>query len=69
MDIPLARTEVLDCQGRTTHTVTLEIDGTVTIHFHAGGHRARVDPATRTVLTPGVQVAPALLDHAAALRP
>ncbi|WCO65501.1 hypothetical protein PO878_13440 [Iamia majanohamensis] len=65
----LARALVLDCQGRTTHTLVLEVDGTVTIRFHPGGAEARVDPRTRTVLTPSVTVPAGLLDEAAALRP
>ncbi len=65
----LATAHVLDCQGRTTHVLTLEIDGTVTIAFRSGGHTARVDPRTRTVLTPGMHVADTLMDEAASLRP
>lgn len=65
----LATACVLDCQGRVTHTLTLDVDGTVRIRFHAGGHVARVDPVHRTVLTPGITVPDALLAEAAALRP
>lgn len=66
----LATAHVLDCQGRTTHVLTLEIDGTVTIAYrHGGGHTARVDPRTRTVLTPGMHVPDTLMDEAVSLRP
>ncbi|HXH57594.1 hypothetical protein [Iamia sp.] len=65
----LASAHVLDCQGRITHTLTLEVDGTVSIRFHAGGRVARVDPHTRAVLTPGMAVPEPLLVEAAALRP
>lgn len=60
---------VLDCQGRITHTLTLEIDGTVSILFRAGGRIAKVDPHARAVLTPGMTVPETLLVEAAALRP
>lgn len=65
----LAEARVLDCQGQTTHTLVLEIDGTVTICFHHGGAQARVDPGTRTVLTPSITVPSTLMDEAASLRP
>lgn len=65
----LATAHILDCQGRTTHVLTLEIDGTVTIAYRQGGHTVRVDPRSRTVLTPGAHVPDALMDEAASLRP
>lgn len=65
----LERADVLDCQGRITHTLVLEVDGTVSITFRAGGAVARVDPHTRRVLTPGMVVPDTLLAEAAALRP
>lgn len=67
-DLPLERIELLDCTGRTTHTLVLLIDGTVEIRYREG-HRAVVDPATRRVLTPTVTVHQDLLDAAAGLRP
>lgn len=65
----LERADVLDCQGRITHTLVLEVDGTVSITFRHGGAVARVDPRTRQVLTPGMVVPDTLLAEAAALRP
>ncbi len=65
----LAHADVLDCQGRVTHSLVLQVDGTVAITFRAGGVVVRVDPRTRTVLTPGAVVADVLLAEAAALRP
>lgn len=66
LDRFLTRMELLDCDGRTSHTLVLEPDGTITVRFRAG-HRARIDPATRTVLTPGVTVPVGLLDAACRL--
>lgn len=63
----LATVDLLDCHGHVTHRLTLEVDGTVTIRFTAGGHAARVDPSTRTNLTPHITVPPSLLDDAATL--
>lgn len=66
--IPLVTDELIDCFGQSTHRLVLELDGTVTITFVSSGVTARVDPATRAVLTPGVHVPAALLDHAASMR-
>ena len=65
----LERADILDCQGRITHTLVLEVDGTVSVHFRTGGTVARVDPGRRQVLTPGMVVPGALMDEAAGLRP
>ncbi len=67
-DLPLVTEELIDCFGQPTHRLVLEIDGTVSITFVSSGVAARVDPATRAVLTPGVHVPEALLDHAATMR-
>lgn len=67
-EIPLVTEELIDCFGQRTHRLVLEIDGTVSITFVSSGVTARVDPSTRAVLTPGVQVPPTLLDHAASMR-
>ena len=66
--IPLVTEELIDCFGQSTHRLVLEIDGTVTITFVKSGVTARVDPTTRAVLTPGIQVPQAILDHAASMR-
>ena len=66
--IPLVTEELIDCFGQPTHRLVLEIDGTVSITFVSSGISARVDPATRAVLTPGIQVPATLLDHAASMR-
>ena len=66
--IPLVSEQLMDCSGHVTHQLVLEIDGTVTITFRSTGRTARVDPATGAVLTPGVHVPQALLDHAASMR-
>ncbi|TVR24857.1 MAG: hypothetical protein EA389_10250 [Ilumatobacter sp.] len=60
--------ELLDCQGRTTHRLVLELDGTVTVTFMSSGTSARIDTERRTVLTPGVHVAPQLMNAACGLR-
>ena len=66
--LPLATEELIDCFGHRTHRLVLEIDGTVSITFISSGVTARVDPTTRAVLTPGIHVAPALMDQAASMR-
>lgn len=67
--IALVTDEVLDCNGKISHRLVLEIDGTVTIDFLFSGVTAQVEPSTRAVLTPGVHVPQALMDHAASMRP
>jgi hypothetical protein len=68
-DLPhLERVQLLDCTGLASHTLTLLIDGRVEVRFRAG-HTALVDPATRTVLTPGITVHPDIVEAAAGLRP
>ena len=65
----LAHADLLDCQGRTTHRLVLQVDGTVTITFVATGRAARVDPAKRTNLTPMIAVPEDLMVAAATLSP
>lgn len=60
--------QVIDCFGRTTHELTLDYDGTVTIRFATSGVTVRVDPAHRTVFTPGAVVPDPIMDLAAGLR-
>lgn len=62
----LRSVDLLDCDGSVSHTLTLEIDGTVSVRFRAG-HVARVDPASRTVLTPNLVLPSALIDQASRL--
>lgn len=64
----LQRVQHLDCSGRIAYTLTLEIDGTVTVAF-TDGRRAHLDPSTGENLTPDVHVPPALARQAAQLRP
>jgi hypothetical protein len=66
--IPLVTEELIDCFGQPTHRLVLEIDGTVSITFVSSGVMARIDPATRAVLTPGVHVPSTLMDQAASMR-
>ncbi len=58
--------QLLDCSGNVTHTLFLEIDGTVEIRF-AAGHSATVNPVTRTNLTPAITVHHDLMHAAGAL--
>lgn len=68
MSIPfddyLASTQLLDCQGRVTHTFTLLADGTVRVRI--GGRELIVDPATRRLRGPGGGLPPAVVDQACA---
>ena len=64
----LQRVQLLDCTGVVTHTLVLQVDGTVEIHF-SSGVVALVDPARRRCLTPGVHVHDDLFVAAATLRP
>lgn len=65
----LVTEQVIDCFGQVTHELTLDYDGTVTIRFASSGVTARVDPAHRLVLTPGIVVPEQLMDLAVGLRP
>lgn len=62
----LISVDLLDCDGRVSHTLTLEPDGTVSIRFRAG-HAVRLDPHTRTVLTPHAKLPAALVEQACRL--
>jgi hypothetical protein len=62
----LFSTTLIDCHGAVTHTLTLQIDGTVRIDF-AGGTHAIVEPRTGVILTPGRVVPPQLLAAARTL--
>jgi len=64
----LVTEQIIDCFGQTTHELTLDVDGTVTIRFASGGVTARVDPTHRTILTPGVTVPDQIMDLAVGLR-
>jgi hypothetical protein len=65
----LVTEQVIDCSGQTTHELTLDDDGTVTIRFASSGVTARVDPAQRAVLTPGVVAPDPIMHLAVELRP
>jgi len=60
--------QVIDCFGQVTHELTLDYDGTVTIRFASSGATARVDPTSRTILTPGTVVPDPIMSLAAELR-
>ena len=64
----LVSEELIDCQGRTTHRLVLEIDGTISVRFVERGVTARIDPRSGTVLTPGVHVPPQVMNAAASMR-
>lgn len=66
--IGLVTEELIDCQGRTTHRLVLELDGTVTVRFVERRVEVRIDPRTSTVLTPGIQVPPQVMNAALAMR-
>ncbi|MDY7103242.1 MAG: hypothetical protein S0880_18825 [Actinomycetota bacterium] len=62
----LSSTQLLDCEGRATHTLTLLVDGSVQIE--APAYTCVVDPARRAVVRPGgVRVPSELFDIAATL--
>ncbi len=63
LDAYLATTQLLDCQGRVSHTLVVLPDGSVRISF-ANGRVARVDPRTGQNLTPKVPVDQGLVDTA-----
>ena len=50
LDDYLSTVELVDCHGRTTHRLTLLIDGRVRVRV--GAAEAVVDPATRAVEPP-----------------
>ena len=61
LDRHLQTTDLLDCQGRVTHSLTVEPDGTVTVRVH--GIAARVQPATRVVHPPGFRLGAGEYSH------
>ena len=62
----LARSQLIDCNGRVTHTLTLLPDGTVEVV--AGAVRAIIDPSRKVVLRPaGVRFGDQVMSHAATL--
>lgn len=63
----LVTEQIIDCFGQTTHELTLDYDGTVTIRFASSGITARVDPIHRTILTPGTVVPDQIMELAAGL--
>lgn len=68
LDAYLHQTVLHDCSGKVSHTLTMLADGTVRIEL-ANGRVARIDPRTRTNLTPQVPVPDSVVDHAVRLRP
>lgn len=66
LDAYLQTSEVFDCTGRVTHTLTLRVDGTVKITF-ANGRTAIADPDTRSCATPGMIVPDSLWPEITAL--
>lgn len=65
LDTYLDSAQLLDCNGRVSHTLTLQLDGTVRIRF--SGREAVVDPRTRRNLTPDVAVHDTLVEAACTL--
>lgn len=65
----LVSEELIDCQGRTTYRLVLDIDGTVRVTLAASGVIVRVDPVTRTVLTPGIFLPAEVMRAASSMRP
>lgn len=61
--------ELVDCLGRTTYRLVLDIDGIVRVTLAAHGVTVHVDPADQTVLTPGVVLPDEVMRAAANLRP
>lgn len=68
IDNYLTTTALIDCTGQISHRLTLQFDGMVRIDYTAG-RSVTVDPATRTVLTPGAHIESTLMDQAVMLRP
>lgn len=66
LDDHLRTAHLIDCTGRTTHTLTLLIDGAVRV-ASADGTSTVVDPRTRTVRPPGRPIPEALWPEIAAL--
>lgn len=60
--------ELLDCSGRVTHRLVLDLDGSVCVTVMSSGVTARVDPIGRVVLTPGVRLPDQVLVAASSLR-
>lgn len=67
LDSYLRTSDVFGCNGQVTHTLTLQIDGSVQVAF-ASGRVAVTDPERRTCLTPGVTIPDSLWPEIAAIR-
>lgn len=65
----LVAEELVDCQGRTTYRLVLDVDGTVLVTIAVSGVTVRVDPTVQTVLTPGVVLPDEVMRAASSLRP
>lgn len=64
----LSTREILDCAGRTTHRLVLDLDGSVRVTIVSSGRTVRIDPATRQILTPGGRLADDIIRLACELR-
>ncbi|MDE0178259.1 MAG: hypothetical protein OXI18_07165 [bacterium] len=62
----LASTQLIDCTGKVTHTLTLLPDGMVEVV--TGAVTAIVDPHAKSVVRPaGVRIHDQIFDHASVL--
>lgn len=62
LDDHLSSVCLLDCTGQITHTLTLDVDGSVRVKV--GQFQARIDPATRLVSPPTVRLGRGEYGHA-----
>ena len=62
LDSHLSSTQLLDCEGRVTHTLTLLIDGRVRVDTQSWS--AVVDTGRRIVDPPSIRVPDTVLDAA-----
>lgn len=67
LDAYLQTSDIFDCTGQVTHTLTLRIDGSVQVTF-ANGCTAVADPHHRACLTAGMTIPEHLWPEIAALR-
>lgn len=61
LDRYLTSVQLLDCHGRVTHHLTLQLDGTVSVRLSAS--TVTVIPATRSVMPPSARLGAGEYSH------
>lgn len=60
--------DALDCFGNVAYRMTLRFDGTIRVTLRSG-MSVDVEPQSGTILTPGAQLDPLIIDQCRQFRP